>query len=406
MRILLSLFVGISLLSCQEKEQVHSAVGMYLGELDVLDNETLPFNFEVLSDSTVAFYNAEEKIVSSEVTFFQDSVMLKMPVFEAYIKAQINGKSWQGEYVKESLNRIVPFRAVQGQAERFKMKSNSNNFDVSGNWETIFSPDSEEDNYLAKGVFNQNGNKVTGTFMTETGDYRYLEGGVDGDVLRLSTFDGAHAFLFTAKLTDSTMNGMFYSGNHYKEPFRAKRNDDFQLGNANELTYLKEGYEAFEFSFPDANGKLVNLSDARFKGKPVLIQIMGTWCPNCLDESKFYSNFYNSQENKDVEIVALAFEYAKTEEKAIQAINRLKSGVGIEYPLLLAQYGTSSKSKANEKLPMLNHVLSYPTTVYLDKTHKVFKIHTGFNGPATGEAYDIFKKEFKKTIVELTQSVN
>ncbi|OIQ30408.1 MAG: redoxin [Bacteroidetes bacterium MedPE-SWsnd-G2] len=406
MRLLFTFIIGLILMSCQNEKQDYSPVGVYLGELKVLDDEILPFNFEVLSDSTVVFTNAEEKISTSEVLFLKDSVTIKLPVFEAYIKAKINADKWEGEYVKESLDRIVEFTAIQGVKDRFTVKSNGNRADVSGVWETTFSPDVEEDSYVAKGVFKQEGNKVTGTFMTETGDYRFLEGVVDGQELKLSTFDGAHAFFFKAKLTDSIMDGMFYSGNHYKEPFIAKRNERFELTDANDLTYLKEGYESFEFNFPDVNGKMLSLNDQRFEGKPVLVQIMGTWCPNCLDESKFYSKFYNAQQNKDVEIVALAFEYAKTEASAVKAINRLQNGVGMEYPVLLAQYGTSSKSKANEKLPMLNHVLSYPTTIYLDKNHEVYKIHTGFNGPATGEAFEAFKKEFSKTITTLTQSVN
>ncbi len=72
------------------------------------------------------------------------------------------------------------------------------------------------------------------------------------------------------------------------------------------------------------------------------------------------------------------------------------------YPILLAQYGTSNKQKANEKLPMLNHILSYPTTIYIDKAGEVRKIHTGFNGPATGEKFVEFKEEFNKTIKALT----
>jgi hypothetical protein len=100
-------------------------------------------------------------------------------------------------------------------------------------------------------------------------------------------------------------------------------------------------------------------------------------------------------------MVALAFEYAKTEEKAFASIKRLKDRVGVPYPILLAQTGTSSKTKANEKLPMLNHVLSYPTTIYIDKKGVVRKIHTGFNGPATGLMYENFKKDFEQTINEL-----
>lgn len=153
--------------------------------------------------------------------------------------------------------------------------------------------------------------------------------------------------------------------------------------------------------FPDANGNMVSLDDERFKNKVVLIQLFGTWCPNCLDESKYYTEFYNNHKNEDLEIVGLAFEYVKTEEEAFNNIKRLQERVGIDYPILLAQIGSTSKVKAQEKLPMLNHVLSYPTTIFIDKTGKVRKIHTGFNGPATGDEFVEFKKKFVEFLGEL-----
>lgn len=181
----------------------------------------------------------------------------------------------------------------------------------------------------------------------------------------------------------------------------AQRNDVYKLPDTNTLTFLKEGYDTFTFSFPDANGNIVSLENERFKNKVVLVQIMGTWCPNCLDESKYYANYYKANKGKDLEIVALAFEYVKTKEKAFKSIKRLQNSVGIEYPILLAQYGSASKVKAQEKLPMLNHVLSYPTTIFIDKKGKVRKIHTGFNGPATGGKYTEFKAEFEGFVGKL-----
>jgi len=212
--------------------------------------------------------------------------------------------------------------------------------------------------------------------------------------MKVSAFDGAHAFLFTAKVTDSSLGGTFYSGNHFQEPFIARRNESFELPDSDSLTYLKKGYDKLAFSFPDIKGTLISLDDARFKNKAVIVQIMGTWCPNCLDETKFLVNYLKENKKLDVEVVALAFEYAKTEEKAFKSINRLKTAIDVDYPILLAQFGTSNKSKAQEKLPMLNHVLSYPTTIFVDKKRAVRKIHTGFNGPATGNKYEKFKKEF------------
>jgi len=197
------------------------------------------------------------------------------------------------------------------------------------------------------------------------------------------------------------MTGVFYSGNHWQEPFFARRNQNYELPEADSLTYLKEGFNGFEFSFPNIEGEIISLHDEYYKNKVVIVQIMGTWCPNCLDETKYYTQFYNQHENEDIEFIALAFEYSKTEKKAWMAIERLKELVGVPYPILLAQYGTSNKKKANEKLPMLNHILSYPTTIFIDKKGKVRKIHTGFNGPATGEKYVEFKQDFEVFVGEL-----
>ena len=183
---------------------------------------------------------------------------------------------------------MVPFNAFYGKSNRFEIHNNATK-NVTGSWETVFSKGKGENEYLAKGIFMQEGNNVTGTFRTTTGDYRYLQGVMDGDTMRLSTFDGAHAFLFTAKVTDSTMQGTFYSGNHWQEPFEAIRNTNYQLPDPEDLTYLKKGYEQLEFSFPDENNLRVSLNDQRFKDKVVVVQIMGTWCPNCLDESKYYA---------------------------------------------------------------------------------------------------------------------
>jgi peroxiredoxin len=398
--IVLALFL---ILGCKDDVRINKLeAGYYRALLKVNDSLDLPFNFEVTSSNTLNIFNADEIISIADITYKNDSVRINMPTFEGYIIAKLsNNTNLKGFFINESLNRVVPFSTKGHLNTRFDVDSEIPKNEISGNWETVFSPESEADTYMAKGIFNQIGNKVTGTFRTTTGDYRYLEGVVDGNKLKLSTFDGAHAFLFTATVTDSTMVGQFYSGNHWQEPFVAKRNVTFELPNENELTFLKEGYSSVEFSFPDENGKIISLTDARFKDKVVLVQIMGTWCPNCLDESKFYSEFYKNNTDKDIEIVALAFEYAKTQEKAFYGIMRLKNKVGIEYPILLAQYGTTNKLSAQEKLPMLNHILSYPTTIFIDKMGVVRKIHTGFNGPATGTKYNEFKSEFEGFVGKL-----
>ncbi|WP_138434144.1 peroxiredoxin family protein [Winogradskyella algicola] len=407
MRYIFGLLMISLLFSCKDDKKNNTFItskletGNYRAWISIQDNKEIPFVFEVESDTILNIFNAEEIIAVDEIDYKNDSIYINLPVFKDYLVAKISDKKQlRGYYVSPDRNRKVPFEAGLNKGNRFSTteKPSAN---IGGVWETIFSKGVEGDEYIAKGIFEQKGQKVTGTFRTTTGDYRYLEGVMDGNVMKLSTFDGAHAFLFTATVTDSTMNGYFYSGNHWKEPFEAKRNEDYQLPSANELTYLKEGYESLDFVFPNTSDELVGLKDDRFKDKVVVVQIMGTWCPNCLDESKYYADFYKANKDKDIEFIALAFEYAKDKETAFSRIGRLQSKIGIDYPVLLAQYGGADKAMAQEKLPMLNHVLSYPTSIFIDKKGKVRKIHTGFNGPATGEKYTEFKNEFESFIAEL-----
>jgi thiol-disulfide isomerase/thioredoxin len=394
MRCFLLLISLLSLFSCKKKTPKTLQKGTYRAVLNIQDNQELPFIIEVKNDSLLTVLNADEIIYVDEITYYKDSVRIQMPVFEGYIIAKIEDNFLKGSFIKPSLDRIVPFKATKNSV-RFSSKNKASK-KITGGWKTVFSENSADEKYIAKGIFNQNEDKVTGTFRTTTGDYRYLEGIVDGDSLKLSTFDGAHAFLFTAKVTDSTLNGFFYSGNHWKEPFTAKLNNGYELPNVNNLTFIKEGYEDFDFSFPDTRGRIVSLSDPKFQNKAVIIQIMGTWCPNCLDESKFLVNYLKENPTKKIEVIALAFEVAKTREIAFKRIKRLKERVGIKYPVILAQYGSlADKKLAQQKLPWLNHLISYPTTIFIDKKGKVRKIHTGFNGPATGKKYKDFKEEFE-----------
>lgn len=395
------LIAFILVISCSKEQTKILENGFYRVVLTVQDNEELPFIMYVTSKNTLEIYNAEEVILVDEITYKNDSIFIQTPVFEGYIAAKISENGFTGNFIIESYDRIVSVKAEKNNKVRFPIQDDEETSSINGVWETVFSKDSEEDRYIAKGVFEQNGNHITGTFRTNTGDYRYLEGAIYGNKFQLSTFDGAHAFLFTGTIVDDKISGIFYSNIHWKEPFKGKRNPTFELPSSNDVTFLKEGYDKFNFSFPDQNGNLLTIEDSRFKGKVTVVQIMGSWCPNCLDETKYYTQFLKENPTTEVEFIALAFEISKTPDMAFKRINRLQDRIGIKYPIVLAQYSSDSKLLANDKLPMLNKILSFPTSIFIDKKGKVRKIHTGFNGPATGQKYIDFKKEFEDFIEQL-----
>ena len=131
----------------------------------------------------------------------------------------------------------------------------------------------------------------------------------------------------------------------------------------------------------------------------VLLQIFGTWCPNCMDETIFYADWFNKHQNEAIEIIGLAYEAKDDFEYAKARVEKMKAKYNVGYDYVIA--GVYDKEAAAKTLPMLNHVLSFPTTIFIDKKGKVRKIHTGFSGPATGIYYEEFKNDFNSFMDQL-----
>ncbi len=378
-------------------------------EFEEVTQGQLPFNFEVIYDSEESFHiellNGEERIILDDITMgidratAKDTVIIEFPVFDSYIKAIYEESVLEGVWIDRNReNYSIPFVAYHGQDYRFTNLQKKPKMDLSGKWETTFEVDTE-DAYKAIGEFKQNGNDIQGTFLTETGDYRYLEGTVQGNKMYMSVFDGAHAFLFEAKIMDdSSLIGSFRSGTHYRTTWEAKRNPEFELTDPNELTFLKEGYDRVSFTFPNADNQIVSLEDSKYQNKVTIVQILGTWCPNCRDEVKFLNNYLKEHPDMDLEVVGIAFEKKSAKTEALAGLRRYQENMDLQYDLLYGGY--YEKEQAARALPMLNHVLSYPTMIILDRQGKVRRIHTGFNGPATSK-YESFKNDFDRFIQQL-----
>jgi thiol-disulfide isomerase/thioredoxin len=372
------------------------------------DSTLLPFTFTV--DSLVkgkqnfTIRNAQESVEATAEFIAKDSVKITLPVFANYILARWDGAELQGNYINpDAENYQLPFQASFSPNPQRFFSQDSVCCSINKKWRVRLSPDTEKED-PAIAYFEQEGNKVTGTFLTETGDYRFLEGAFSGNTLRLSAFDGAHLFYFSAQVESSQqMQGHFYSGRSYHTTWQAFRDDDFELADPDTLTFLKEGYTSLNFALPTLAGDTLSLEDQRFAGKPVIIQIMGSWCPNCMDETRYLNQIYKQYQPQGLEIIGLTFERARNKASAEKRAQKMISDLDIQYPVLMAGY--TRADKASEVLPMLNHVMSYPTTIYLDANHVVQKIHTGFAGPGT-PVYEEFTTRNTLFIENLINSKN
>lgn len=383
-------------------------------EFDEVTEGLLPFNMEVIYENDTTFridiINGDEVLTvlprniraGWDQRAGRDTLRIDFPVYDTHISAYYEENVVEGVYVVHYReNYRIPFKAYFGKNHRFTNMRKEPAADLSGNWAVVFEGEKNEDPYPGIAEFTQKGNDIRGTFRTETGDYRFLEGTVQKDKLYLSVFDGAHAFLFEAKINaDGTLNGTFRSGRHYITNWTAQKDENAVLRSPDGLTTMRED-TPLSFTFPTADGKQVSLDDAKYQGKPKLIKIMGTWCPNCREEADFLKEYLAGNDTKDLEVIALAFEqYGADDDRSREVIRKYEQEMNVPWPVLLA--GSSDKEKAGAALPMLSKVISYPTLLFVDRENNVRRIYTGFNGAATS-SWETFQQEFDASVKELIQ---
>lgn len=398
MRIFLIIILAVFMGSCNP-EKAELKTGPWRGVIE-MQGQQLPFGFEVQKSNDqyhINIINAEEKLGLDEISVTGDSIRIVMHIFDSELRARMEGDKLSGYFVKnyDPTNKFS-FSATYGDVYRY-VKPAEANIDFTGKYSLEFQTPTER--YVSVGIFKQTGNEVTGTFLTPTGDYRYLQGNVVDNQLMLSTFDGNHAFVFTAHFEGDSIKGNYYSGKSSLETWKGVKDENASMPDSESLTYLKPGFETLDFNFPDVNGNKISNTDERFKNKVVILQIFGTWCPNCMDETKFLTTWYAENKDRGIEILGLAYERKDDFEYASGRVKKMKEKLKVGYDFVIA--GTNDKVKASETLPALNKVLAFPTTIFIGKDGKVKHIHTGFSGPGTGIYYNQFKERFNQIVNEL-----
>jgi thiol-disulfide isomerase/thioredoxin len=386
--------------------------GPWHGEL-ASQGQTIPFLFEVKTEANkpVVYLinkglNGEERLRCEEISAAGDSVTIRMHVFDAALVMRADGKDkLKGTWVKYDSKTPyrVPVTAMAGEpVELGPIKDTAS---LAGTWKVTFRDG--QNTYPAVGIFQQKDGQVTGTFLTSTGDYRYLSGSVTRRHLRLSTFDGSHAFLFDAddsggkgEIMLKSLAGNFYSGKSGHETWTATLDPTAKLPDADTLTYLRKGESRLNFKFPSiVPGASISPTDAKYRGKVVVLQILGSWCPNCMDETGYLAPWYEQNKQRGVEIIGLGYERSSDYKEAASRLQNMKKRFNIGYDIAVG--GVSNKDSVAASLPQLAKFLGFPTTIFLDKKGVVRSIHTGFSGPGTGKYYEEEKANFNRTVDKL-----
>jgi thiol-disulfide isomerase/thioredoxin len=380
---------------------------------------------------TAFLVNGAERIAVPRVELDGEQVLLELPHYDARIRATVLGAdgirlsgTWEKRRGKEEVAR-VPFDATlasaavdatlaggavdatpasgavepgsdalpQGQREP-----------LTGRWEVKF-----WDGEPAVAVLEQRGTSLAVTFLTPTGDYRYLAGTVRSEEISsgcmadhritftLSCFDGAHAFLFDARLVGGRLYGDFHSGNWYHDTWKAERDDSAALDDPFAQTRWNGTTKLADLVFPDLDGVPRNLAD--FAGDATLLVVFGSWCPNCHDEARLLAELDRKYRARGLRILMLAFELTGERERDAAQVRIFQERHGLELPFFLG--GTADKAAATEALGLVDRVRAFPTTVFVGADGLPRAIHSGFAGPATGDEHAALVREFEQRIEAL-----
>jgi len=380
----------------------------WFGDLHRSDNKDIPFRAYLDLHSTPPsghFLVGEEKTPIPEIRREGDSLTLLFSEYQAAMRGVLNGDRWAGSYIRYRSTPVsVPFTAVVQSPEQLRPSGASKPaIPLVGKFQAFLHEAGSIDTTTVATFWVRN-DSVYGTLIAPDGDYGLNAGIQNGISVTLSRFTGWQAQLFELNQSESSWKGTLYVRNDppvqlilEPRPTLAER-----VSPAYE-TSIKNTRVPFAFSGLTADGDRLTNKSERFKGKALIVDIMGTWCHNCMDEAPVLQQLYSECRDKGLEVVGLSFEINDDVNQAKKNMSLYQKRFGLTFPLLYCG-STDDKYVGPELRAQLVNFYAYPTALFIDRKGKVKFIHVGFRGPGTGEEFESEVKHLYDVVRRLTGS--
>lgn len=382
-----------------------AAVGRWHATLEPASGLEVPFGLEVESKGGVlsgALVNGKTESRFTSVAWDGEKLTLRLDHYDGVIEARLADGGLAGTFTRAIPSGKVeaPFRASLVRPSVPAPPKGAP--PIAGDWGVEMGEGEKTSRLLA--TFRQKGGEASGTLLGSTGDYGPMNGTWDGTSLVLSVFDGVFIYRIDARADGpGRLSGTFRSRNGVPTRWTARRLDAAGaaawLPGGGSLVRAKDPGAKVSFSYPSAPGKPVSLDDPEFANRPVVVAISGSWCPNCHDEAPVLEEVWRKYRGKGLAVVALSYEYTEDADRSFRQIARYRERHGLTYPVLFA--GTTKGAAASAPVSLLEGWKGYPTTLFLDRSHRIVKAHSGFDGPSTGARFAAQKKELEAAVKEI-----
>ncbi len=358
-----------------------------------------PFPLEISGSGTnvtASFFNGDDRYASTQGRFDAGKLVVNWDYYAATLEATLKDGVLEGQYA--GTRRMKgPFAIRATRAAARPTADSATAPSIGGLWEI---PNKSGKGELAwRFIVQQSGPKAAATILRVDGDTGTISGAYQNGKFVLSHFDGARAHLLEiTPASDGTLD-ILQDGKTKMTAYRpaaARAKGLPEPTNPDLNTSMKDPSEPFRFSFPDLSGRMVSNADTRFQGKVMVVEITGSWCPNCHDEAPFLAEMYRKYGRKDFEIVSISFEEADQ----LKDPTRLRAFVkkyGLEFPVLLC----GDPDEANVKLAQLVNWNTWPATLFIDRKGLVRGIHSGFPSSGSGDLFRQAKEDFNVEVGRL-----
>jgi thiol-disulfide isomerase/thioredoxin len=364
----------------------------------------VPFRFEIATSGAMAqgfFFEGDRKIGSTSGTLTDGVLTFDYDFLNTTLTLMRFGNELKGTYQNHRPNA----KPQEVHASRFTpaVSGDVDPPQVAGDWEMRrFTEEATapRDTRTWHLLLRQSGPVVSGAILRIDGDTGTLVGRWNGPDLVMSHFAGERPLLFAATANaDGTLTVTINGAQHYMtvRSTEARAKGIPEPPDPSRYTSVTDPTVPFKFSFPDVTGVMMSNTDARFRGKVVILSIGGSWCPNCHDEAPFLSELYRDYRARGLEIAGLMFENDADPKIARPRVQTFIKRYNVIYPMLIA--GTTQNIA--EKLPQIVNFGAYPTTIFLGRDGRVRSVHAGFASPATGAEHDRLTKEVRELVERL-----
>jgi len=397
------LLLALGLFACNDRSEPTLQTGPWRAWL-VSPGGEVPFELTIAREhgelsSTIR--NGEELVEVPRTYWDGRELILEFEHYGSRIRALVDetGSRLDGAWTRShGAGFRLTFHAEAGSAPRFPTAGQTGDTSsFPSRWHAEF----ERSDWPAVALLNADADgTVEGTFLLVAGDKRFLAGRLDGDHLRLSRFDGAIAYLFEATLgPDGALQGDFWEGDYYHERWSARPDEGAELPDSFGLLSWSGPVDLEGLSLADLAGQPRTLAEPEFLGKGLVIEILGTWCPNCQDASIFLMDLLDRYGERGLKVVAVAFEPDDDFERNAERVRVYRDLHGIDYPVLLAT-GEAATSPSH-LFPTIQGEFGFPSLLFLRPDGSVFRTHTGFAGPATGNEYVQLREELESVVEQM-----